>query len=47
MGGNVRRTADRLLLQENDVANGKTFYEMVGKSLTNIQFYVKDKEMAH
>ena len=47
IGATVKRTADSLLLQGNDVASGKTFYDMVKKSVTNIQlFYVKDEEMA-
>lgn len=39
IGGTVKRTADCLLLQGNNVTSGTIFYDMVGKSLPNIQLF--------
>ena len=39
IGGTLKGTADSLVLQGNDIVDGKTFHEMVGRSLSSIQLY--------
>ena len=39
VGGTVKRTADRLVLQGNSIEDGKMFHDMVGRSLSTTQVY--------